>query len=308
MKIVAAVAVVLALVAGVAMTQPGLLLAIAKSAERGRASLSEARISVADHEWVYLRGGEGPTVLFVHGFAADKDNWTRLAPHMGGFDLVMPDLPGHGETTRSDAQSYDVRSQVQRLKAFHDELQLGPIHLVGNSMGGHISVTYAATYPDDVRTLTLVNSGGVRSPIKSELTKALEQGFNPLLVQDVADYDRLLAFIFVEPPWIPGVAKTYLAKQAVDHRPFNDKIWGDLRTRPVPLEPLLPTVEAPTLIIWGAQDRVIHPSAAAVFAGGIPDSRTQMMSETGHAPMVERPQTVASLMRPFLSANPAPQP
>lgn len=281
-------------------TQPGLILDIAKRLERGRGGLAELTLTAADHDIVYLRGGQGPTLMLIHGFAADKDNWTRIAPYLPGFDLVVVDLPGHGESERDPSASYHIAAQVERLKAIHDELGLGRVFLAGNSMGGHISTAYTVAYPEDVFRLVLLDSGGVTSPEKSELTQSLEKGFNPLLVSDVEDFDRLLSFVFVEPPWIPGPVKSYLAAQAVTHRPFNDKIWTDLRGTPLHLEPLLPQVSVPTLNLWGAQDRVIHPSAAVVFQEGIPECRTEILANTGHSPMIERPEQVAALMVPFL--------
>ena len=186
--------------------------------ERFRCGLKPRSIEVDGETWHYLDGGapDAPVVLLLHGFGGDKDNWTRMAAQLdGSYDLVIPDLPGHGESARIEAASYDIRSQVARIKALHDQLDLGPMHLAGNSMGGHISAAYAIAYPQDVLSISLLNPGGVKSPVKSELTEALERGHNPLLVEDVDDYDRLMDFVFVNPPWVPGPIKAYFAEQAV---------------------------------------------------------------------------------------------
>lgn len=285
---------------------PSVGLNLARSYERGRAGLTQNVVQLEgdEHRVVYLRGGQGPTVLLLHGFSADKDNWTRLAPHLEGLDLVIPDLPGHGETTRSESASYDIRAQVAWVKTLHDQLGLGPVHLVGNSMGGHISAAYAVAYPEDVASLALVNPGGITSPVESELTQALKKGWNPLLVEDVADYDRLIDFIFVTPPYIPGPVKAFFAEQAVMHRDFNNEIFVDLGRKPYPLEPVLERIGAPTLIVWGDSDRVLHPSGAAVFDGGIPNSRVAMLEDVGHAPMIEQPEETAAILLDFWGSAP----
>src|SRR5471030_1702940 len=86
----------------------------------------------------YLEGGSGDTLVLVHGFAGDKDNFTRMArfltPH---YRVICPDLPGFGDASRDPGASYAIAAQVERLRAFLDVHAPGRIHLGGNSMGGY---------------------------------------------------------------------------------------------------------------------------------------------------------------------------
>ena len=101
---------------------------------------------------------------------------------------------------------------------------------------------------------------------------------------------------------MPAPILDHFAEQAAANREFHDKIWSDLGARPLPLEGLLPSIAAPTLVIWGDSDRVLHPSGAEVFQKGIPRARTVMLEGCGHVPMLERPEEVARHVLEFTGA------
>lgn len=116
---------------------PGLVYRASISAERCRSGLSAKTVMVGDHRIAYLEGGEGPVVLLVHGFSGEKDHWTRFAKWLTpSYHVVIVDLPGFGESTKSWTAKYGILEQVGRLAGFIDALELGPVHLAGNSMGG----------------------------------------------------------------------------------------------------------------------------------------------------------------------------
>jgi len=131
----------------------------------------------------------------------------------------------------------------------------------------------------------------------------VEKGFNPLLVNDVKDYDRLIKFIFVKPPYVPGALKKEFAEKAVQHRAFNDKIFSDLRERSSSMEKSLSRIAAPSLIIWGDTDRVLHVSSVEIFDRGIKNSRTYILEKCGHLPMIERPEETAGVFLKFISGE-----
>jgi abhydrolase domain-containing protein 6 len=133
---------------------------LAIDAQRRSAGLVKKEIQVDDHRIVYLEGGQGETVVLIHGFALDKDAWVPFAKHLKGFHLVIPDLPGFGESSQVPSDSYDVESQVRRLDQFTEQLHLDRFHLAGLSMGGAYSATYTARHPQKVLTLALMDTAG----------------------------------------------------------------------------------------------------------------------------------------------------
>jgi len=283
---------------------PEALVNLANNLERRAAGLSEKSITVGSHDIAYLEGGEGETVLLLHGFSADKGNWTRFSKYLTPeYHVVAIDLPGFGESTKIEAESYRIADQVKRVDGIVKSLGLEKFHLAGNSMGGSISGKYAAAFSGKVISLGLFNSGGVQScPEQSEFLRRLEKGENALLVKNAEDFARVLEFVFVKPPWIPRPIKTYLAQQAVSNRKFNEKIFREIREESSDLRPDLPNIRVKTLILWGDTDRLIDVSCTKVLEEGLPNSTTVIMKNCGHSPMIERPEEAAGHYLAFLKS------
>jgi len=273
--------------------------------ERQRAGL-ELHSSIVDGEtWHYLEGGspDAPVLLLLHGFGGDKDNWTRFAPTLvEEYRVISPDLPGFGDSARHADWDYSLTAQRGRLERFVAALELSPLHIAGNSMGGHLAALYTHANPEQVLSLALLNNAGVEAPELSELAEALGRGENPLIVRKPEDFDRLLAFASFEPPFVPWPAKGVMADKAVEHADFNSRVFDALiDERNVPLEPLLGDIQQPVLIIWGEYDRLLHVSSVDVMSSLLPRPTVVIMPETGHLPMIERPAATAAHYLDFLA-------
>jgi len=100
-KILVACFIVVLLLIGIYFLIPETLFKLAIKAERYSAGLVQKEIQVDDHKIVYLEGGKGQTIVLLHGFGANKDNWTRFAKYLtGNYHLVIPDIPGFGESSQ----------------------------------------------------------------------------------------------------------------------------------------------------------------------------------------------------------------
>lgn len=272
---------------------------------RKNAGLTMKSQNIPDFKIVCLEGGTGDPIIMLHGFGANKDNWLRFAKHFTpNYRVIIPDIPGFGESSKPENAKYTIVSQVERLNLLVRELKLKEFHLVGNSMGGNIAGTYAATYPERVMTLALFDSGGVRSPGKSERELLLEKGTNLFVIKNVEDYDRLLAMNFYKPMKIPSIIKRYLAKEAAKNVQFNAKIFDEITdTDFYELEGKLNTIKAPTLIVWGDSDKVLDISALPVFENKIRNAKSAIIKECGHLPMLEKPEETAAVYKDFLEGN-----
>ncbi|CDM40939.1 alpha/beta hydrolase fold protein [Ectopseudomonas oleovorans] len=266
-------------------------------------TLSHEQLSVHNLNIHYYRGGpaSGETLVLLHGFAADKDNWLRFSrPLTQDYRVIALDLPGFGDSDLPPG-SYDVGTQAERLADILDELGVQQAHVLGNSMGGQIAALFAARYPERVRSLALFANAGIESPHKSELYQLLTSGSpNPLVVKQPQDFDKLLRFVFVEPPYLPESLKRYLGERAMAKATHYDQVFKQLVERPVPLAPELPKIQAPTLLLWGRQDRVLDVSSIEVMQPLLNKPNVVIMDNVGHAPMLERPEESALLYRGFL--------
>ncbi|KQW87834.1 hypothetical protein ASC94_25385 [Massilia sp. Root418] len=262
--------------------------------ERLRAGLRLRQASVPGFAMPYLEGGKGETLVLLHGFAGDKDNFTRMArwltPH---YRVLCPDLPGFGEAGRDPQAGYSIAQQAERLRALLDQVAPGKVHLGGNSMGGFIAAQFAAAWPERVASLWLLDAAGTEAAHSSEVLQRYEaSGDMPLLVRQEQDYGALMDTCTAERPFLPYSVLTALGRRAAADFALHTAIMRQVAAAPL-LQPQPQYAAIPALVAWGEQDRILHPSGAAALARLFPRSRTVMMAGVGHLPMVEAPRRTA---------------
>jgi len=279
--------------------RPRLVFDAVKAALRRRASLSRKSIRVGDIEWPYLESGKATVepIVLVHGFGGDKDNWTLYAPYLTRHHRVIcPDLPGFGENDRSVDRDYRMQAQARRLREFLDALGVDRCHLAGNSMGGFIALQFALDFPERLASLTLLDNAGVAGTGISELQRSIQQGSNPLELKAMADVDRLLAFVYRKPPFMPRQFKRVMLDDALANAQVLEKVFWTLAKEGIAgaLNARLGEVQAPTLIVWGRHDQLIDVSVVDELRGGIANSVAVVFEHVGHVPMLEAPRETAA--------------
>ncbi len=268
--------------------------------ERWRSNLEEKMVKVGDFDVAYLEGGQGPTALLIHGFGGDKEHWTRFARQLtDSYHVIAVDLPGFGESSRIEGLSYAPKEQAARLDQFRAVLGLKKMHVLGNSMGGMIAGAYTRQYPDNVLSLILINSAGIRSPEPSELSRELAAGRNPLVVESREDMDRLLDFSFYKRPFIPDMVVDRLYENSAPRREWNRRIFKEIEAANTVVEDALPEISVPVLVLWGDKDRVLNVSATRTVQRVKPDAEIKILTDCGHAPMIERVDETAAIVLEF---------
>jgi abhydrolase domain-containing protein 6 len=268
--------------------------------ERFSSGLKRRTIQVGDHRVVYSEGGQGEPVVLVHGFGASADSWNRFAKSLTKrYHVIAPDLPGWGASTRLATASYGYPAQVERLHQFLSQLKLERVHLVGHSMGGFISSAYAARYPDEVITVGLIAPHGMVEPEPSELAQSVAKGDNWLVASSHQEFDRLLNNIFAKRPYTPKSVLRYLANHTIRNSAKSSQIFEEMQTNDPLLSERLAKIAAPSLIIWGDQDRVLHVSSADLFRQGIKNSEVMVIPGSGHMPPVENARQCATAWLAF---------
>ncbi|MGM0768761.1 MAG: alpha/beta fold hydrolase [Pseudomonadota bacterium] len=276
--------------------------------ERDSAGLEARRVLVGDMDIAYLRNKEmtdGDTVVLIHGFGANKDNWTRLARELTDqFNVYAIDLPGHGDSSKALDLGYRFEDQVQHLARILDALDIDRSHMMGNSMGGAITALYAATFPGQIRSAVLFNPAGILD-YESELVDLVVEGDNPLIPKEPGDFDRLMDFALEKRPFVPWPILGVMEQKAIANREVNEVIFAAIRDAGFEsaFREAITNVSAPVLVIWGKQDRVINYRNADSFVAAIPRSRKVILDDIGHAPMVEAPEESAQLFRDLVNGE-----
>jgi pimeloyl-ACP methyl ester carboxylesterase len=262
--------------------------------ERSRAGLQRKEIALADGtRMVWLEGGSGAPLVLVHGFGADKDNFTRVArwltPH---YRVIVPDLVGFGESAHRADVDYHYAAQAERLRAFVQALGLSRIDLGGNSMGGGIAMSYAAQHPTEVASLWLIDCAGIAEAPPSELAKIVTTtGENPLMITQESDFPAFLKFVMSDPPYIPGSVMDVLARERIANQALERQVFAQIATDSVSAS--IKGLATPTLILWGDEDRALSVGTVPVLRTLLPNAQAVVMPHIGHAPMIERPKDSA---------------
>lgn len=260
--------------------------------------LSAKTVVVNGIRWPYLDGGppDGETVVMLHGFGGDKNNWPLYARHFTKrYRVIAPDLAGFGENTRDPDLDYGMAAQTERLHHFLRELGIDRFHIAGNSMGGFIALHYALNYPGELRSMTLMDNAGVRSRNKSELEVAIDEGKNLLLAKSLDEFEGLLEFVMHKPIPSPKFMMKAMYLEQARHFEFLDKIFWHITDEATndTLTDRLSEISVPTLVIWGRQDRVLDVSCTEAMAAAISENKVVILEDVGHIPMIECPRETA---------------
>lgn len=271
-------------------------------AQRRRVELPGATVN-------YVELGEGEPILFVHGLSGGWQNWLENLPHFGaGRRAIALDLPGFGSSPMPEWE-VGMPAYGRLICDFCERLGLGRTALVGNSMGGFVAVEAATAQPQRFSHLVLVSAAGILNTWNPEARATATAYAWSKLGGAVADRghwivshprSRQLALA----PFFryPGrLRPELLIEQMAGGRcpGFGDALQSlighDIRER-------LPTIEMPTLIVWGLSDRVIPVAAGISYHRRIPHSRLEIFERTGHVPQLERPARFNALLDEFLTS------
>lgn len=254
-----------------------------------------------------------PVLLYVHGLMGTWRNWIfNLLPFADRFRVIAVDLPGFGDSEMPIGE-FSIERYAETLKKFILELELGPVTLVGNSMGGQIATVFAKRTPELLEHLVLVDPAGF-----STCTKLLRR-LAPLAIVLhlsmllMARMTRLIAFnrwlaaaatkiVLFKPMRVSGEAVLFLL-MGLGKAGFLPAIKTITST---PVAPYPGSVTSNTMIIWGRNDLLIPKKDAYRFASMIPHARLEILDRVGHIPMFETPDRFNALIESVLAAEVTP--
>jgi abhydrolase domain-containing protein 6 len=295
-------ALAVALVAIAVWRDPARLIRAEYARQRVACGLARHLVRIDDTRWCYAQRdsdrADAPVLVMLHGYTGSKENWYRLCAALPRrYRLIAPDLPGWGESGRDAGVDYGFAAQAERVAAFLRQVAPGPVVLLGHSMGGGIAALVAARHPASVARLVLLDAAGVEFA-GNAFGRAVLAGDDPFKVDDAAALERYLAVLFhrrdARPalPWPgPWAYVAHRRREAGFEQSVLDRI-GRSDERFLPGQEAA-RIRQPTLLLWGAHDAVIDPSAMALYAQRIPHARRQLLQRSGHMTLMEEPRAVA---------------
>ena len=247
---------------------------------------------------IHAAGQDGPPILLVHGFGADRLSWlANQHPLSGAGRVYVLDLPGHGETPLAGAGGLDALTRA--VETAIDGSGLGPMHIVGHSLGGAVAIALAAARPDLVRSLALIAAAG------------LGRGVDERFLSDypacasVEEMEVLLRRLVTRPRLI----SRQMAARALEQlggpgvRQGLTAIADELRHIGPLIEPSLRTIggsSLPRLAIWGAADAIIPLDLGRLERFG---AQSMILDDAAHLPQIESPRVVNERLLGWLTAQ-----
>jgi pimeloyl-ACP methyl ester carboxylesterase len=259
----------------------------------------KTRWATAPSRFVHLDGmsvhyrdeGSGPTIVLLHGTGASLHTWDAWAAALSGSHRVVRfDMPGFGLTGPNPSRDYRIEAYVDFIEHFTTRLGLDRFVLGGNSLGGEIAWRFAAAHPTELSALVLVDAAGYPRTTRPPLVFRL--GRMPLVSWLARHLDprhlveRTLRESYGDPSRVtPALIERYYE---LTLRPGNRSAFGARTATPyVDRTALLHDLHLPTLILWGAKDRLIPVSQAQRFAADIAGAKLHIYEDLGHVPMEE---------------------
>lgn len=273
-------------------------------------------ISIHGKRMKYRIAGKGPVLLLIHGMAGSAATWKHVMPALSKhFTVLAPDLLGHGASDKEKGD-YSLGAMASALRDLLVALGYKRATVIGQSYGGGIAMQFAYQYPERCERLVLVDSGGLGSEVNPLLRMLTLPGSEAVLLVACAPLVRHV---------VETVGRTALRKK-IQNAPVIPELWRSysslgnvearrafLRTLRAVIDPRGQAVSAkdklhlaseiPTLIIWGAEDRVIPVEHAYAAHAAIPGSWLEIIEGAGHYSHCEAPERFVDVLTEFIEST-----
>ncbi|WOP07369.1 alpha/beta fold hydrolase [Streptomyces cyaneofuscatus] len=281
-------------------------------------TMQETTYDIGGRKIFAAETGDGPPALLLHGGgpgASGVSNYARNIVELAKeYRVIVPDLPGYGRSTKGVDGSDPFGHLADGIRGLLDELGLEKAHLVGNSYGGACALRLALDTPDRVDRMVLMGPGGIGTtrslptpglnsllnyytgdgPSRRKLEKFIRNYlvFNAADVPDAAIDERYRASIDPEVIASPPL-----------RRPSGPNALRTVWKMDFTRDARLCRLPVPTLVLWGAQDRVNRPSGGPMLAERMPNCDLYMAANTGHWVQFERAELFNRLCADFLAGR-----
>jgi pimeloyl-ACP methyl ester carboxylesterase len=260
---------------------------------------------------IYIQGkkvlyrvlGKGPVVFLVHGFGEDGTVWKNQYQQIKGFRMVIPDLPGTGESEMCDNMSMEGLAQVLFQLAEHEVSPNEKIFLLGHSMGGYISLAFAEKYPDKLAGLGLVHSSAFADTEEKKATR--KKGIEFIKTHGPKEFLKTLVPTLYGPVTKAEKPALIEAHIRVSHNFSGAALvsyYVSMIERPDRTQ-ILRSAKIPVLIIMGRYDQAVPLKDGLSQAHMADLSYIQVLEKSGHMGMIEEAALTNDYITNFLNGN-----
>jgi pimeloyl-ACP methyl ester carboxylesterase len=254
---------------------------------------TDAMVTVGDCRIRKMRGGSGSPMLFLHGGGGVGIWLPSMARLARKFDVIVPEHPGFGD---SDTPEWldTIGDLANFYLDFLDQLDLHGVHLVGSSLGGWIAAELATRNSTRLASLTLSGSAGIHV-----------EGVEQVDTFMCSEEERLRSMFYdqdLAEAVVAGSERPEQQDAGYKNRATNARLSWHPRGHDPHLRKWLHRIKVPTLLLWGADDRVYPRDYAFVFQQLIPNAKAVVLPECGHLPQVEKGDEFAAELEAFISA------
>ncbi len=276
------------------------------------------RITIHGHERAYVKTGEGPAMLLLHGLGCDHTTWQPvLAALSRRYTVIAPDLLGHGLSAKPRAD-YSVGGYANGMRDLLTVLGIDKVTVVGHSFGGGVAMQFAYQFPERTERMVLVAPGGLGPEVTPAIRAITLPGFHQAMglvtlpgvrqlttlglrtlaatgAPHVRDLDEVAAIVdsFKDPQ----------ARRAIRHVVSAVVDWrGQIVTM---VDRAYLTQAMPMCVMWGTEDAVIPVKHAGLAAEFAPGATVEVIANAGHFPHKDHPQRFVKLLDEFIRSHPA---
>jgi pimeloyl-ACP methyl ester carboxylesterase len=275
-------------------------------------NIEGVEISLHGHRVNFNIAGRGPAVVLIHGVAGRATQWDDVARLLAArHTVIAPDLLGHGESAKPRGD-YSLGAHASGIRDLLVGLDVEHASVVGHSLGGGIALQFAYQFPERCDRLVLVSSGGLGGDVHLLLRAATLPGSEfvlPLLahrrlLELAASLPRVLGRIGIRTG--PDLTEMFQGYQSLSTPEARNAFIHTLRSVIDPTgqrinasDRLYLAAKMPSLIVWGARDRIIPVAHAQPTHEGMPGSVLELFDQAGHFPHLDDPVRFARTLQAF---------
>jgi pimeloyl-ACP methyl ester carboxylesterase len=280
---------------------------------RALPTIERAEVLLHGHRVNFIIAGQGPPVVLIHGVAGRAAQWERIIEWVAeSHTVIAPDLLGHGDSAKPRGD-YSLGAHASGIRDLLVGLDIEGASIVGHSLGGGIAMQFAYQFPEHCQRLVLVSSGGLGAEVHPLLRAATLPGSE--FVLPLLAHPRVLTAAGVLPRALgriglrtgPDLTEMARGYQSLSNAEARSAFIHTLRAVIDPTgqrinasDRLYLASKMPTMIVWGARDRIIPVQHAKPAHDGMPGSRLELFDRAGHFPQLDDPLRFARTLLDFL--------